>query len=129
MHSICIVIQRILSHLFKRLTQFSYKFDANSNMHSALQLTRKQRTRTVRANHRVLIFEKSENILRYNRADRFFHQKRHVSPITRQRSSATRDPRNHTYREIPCPLSAEWSIDDVDIEHYNFCIRIWRTIE
>lgn len=70
-------------------------------MHSALQLTRKQRTRTMRANHRVLIFEKLENILRYNCADRFFHRKRHVSPITRQRSSATRDPRNHTYREIP----------------------------
>lgn len=75
----------------------------------------------MRGDHRVLIFEKSGDILRYNRADIvfFFHRKRHVSPITRQRSSATRDPRNSHCQQ-------KRSIDDVDIEHYNFCIQAWR---
>lgn len=112
-----VIIQKILLYLFNCLTQFSYKFNANSN--SVFQSTRKQHTCTMRVNYRVLIFIEKYPAVQSRRSLFLPKGTCFANYTTAIICKITRIAKY--------PLSAERSIDDVDIEHYNFCFRAWRT--
>lgn len=119
-----IIEKSIIILIFSCSTQFSYKFNANSN---SFQLTRNQHTCTMRANYRVNFHRKISCGTIAPIAFFFFFAERDMFRQLHDSDHVHRGIREITLiAKYPC-LLLERSIDDVDIERYNFCFRAWRT--